>query len=151
MKRLVPLFIAFLCLTAMTASADRLPDGYLDTPWGTDLRQVMKDYPRGNLEKLHSDYVYRQFNPTREIFVRTFMFKEDSLIGVSIKFNPDYVKKSGTDRILAKFRKIFGEGAYERPSSPHLITYAWEGKETRISFGYVPKRPDMTIIVFQQK
>jgi hypothetical protein len=151
MKRLTPLIIIFLCLTAIAAAADRLPDGYGEIPWGTDLRQVMKNYPRGNLERLHNDYVYRQFRPNREIFVRTFIFEDDHLVGVSIKFNPDYVKKSGTDKLLARYRKIFGEGAYEQSPSPHVISYIWEGPKTRISFGYMPKRPDMTIMVFQQK
>ncbi len=151
MKRLTALISTVLCLTALAAYADRIPDGYRETPWGTDLRKVMADYPSGNLGRFQNDYVYRQFNPNWEIFIRTFSFKGDKLVGVSIRFNPDYVKRRGTSRILATYRKMFGEGAYERAPSPHVITYTWESGATRISFGYVPKRPDMTIMIFQQQ
>ena len=151
MKRLTALICTILCLTALAAYAERIPDGYRETPWGTDLRKVMAEYPGGNLGRHNNDYVYRQFNPNQEIFIRTFRFRDDKLMGVSIKFNPDYVKRRGTGRILSTYRKMFGEGAYERAPSPHVITYTWEDAENRISFGYTPKRPDMTIMIFEQK
>jgi hypothetical protein len=151
MKKLIPIVIAVLCLSATTAPAARIADGYADIRWGTELDQVMKSYPRGNLEKIHNNYLYRQFNPNQEIFLRTFIFDDNKLIAVSLKFNPDFVKKTGIEKLLAKHRKLYGFGTIDRTQAPHVITYFWETPRTRISFGYAPKRPDMTTMLYQQK
>lgn len=152
MKRTASLtIISTLLLFAVAAFAARIFDGYAGIKWGTDMHKVMKEYPKGKVSQLHSDVLYKQVNPNRELAQRIFVFKENKLIAVSVKFNASYVKKTGIEKLLARHKKAYGEGAIDRSGAPHMITYRWEGPKTRVSYAYAPKRPDMTVILFERK
>lgn len=151
MRPLSATLVAASLFVATAAHAARIFDGYAGVPWGTTLHDVMRLFPKGNLAKINDQFLYRQFSPNRVIFLRTFVFKEERLTAVSIRFNPDYVDRTGVETILAKHRKVYGVGTMDRSRAPHLLTYTWETRRSRLSFAYAPKRPDMTIMLYEKK
>lgn len=153
MKHIVSLAFAVMLLTAVTAFAAPALDGYEKIKWGTDLHTVMKAYPRGTMLKLDKDkqLVYKQVNPTKNIAKRLFGFKNSKLDSVAITFSSEYVKKTGFENLFKKHKKTYGEGTMDRSNAPHMISYIWEKPKTRINFTYAPKRPDMTVLMYEQK
>lgn len=143
--------ITILLLVSTAAFAAEIFNGYAGTKWGTDLHKVMRDYPNGQLIQFHSDVLYKQVNPNETLAQRIFIFKENKLTSVSVKFSVPYVKKTGIDKILAQHKKSYGDGKLDRSGGPHMTTFIWEGAKTRISFAYAAERPDMTVMLFEQK
>ena len=39
----------------------------------------------------------------------------------------------------------------DRSNAPHMMSYRWEDARTRITFAYAPKKPEMTILMYEQK
>ena len=153
MKRLIGAFVALALFTTMlpAAIAAGLYPGYARNPWGTSSHKIIKDYQKGQMGKVGELVTYQQMNPNKEIRQRTFAFKDNKLSAVTVSFNADYIKKEGIENLLAKHKKAYGEGTIDRSKAPHMITYLWEDAKTRITFAYAPKRPDLTVLMFQQK
>ncbi len=153
MKRLavVIALVAAVLVVAPSAFSARLSAGYAGMKWGTDLHKVIKTYKNGNLGKLGEQVIYKQVNPNKEISQRTFAFQDNRLNAVSITFNAAYVTKTGIENLLAKHKKAYGEGTMDRSAAPHMISYVWEDAGTKITYAYSPKRPEMTVMMFQKK
>jgi hypothetical protein len=153
MHRFLTLIVALfaLLISLQAAFAAGLFPGYAGNPWGTSSHKIIKDYLKGQMGQVGELVTYQQKNPNKEIRQRTFAFKDNKLNAVTVSFNADYIKKEGIEKLLAKHKKAYGEGTMDRSKAPHLITYLWEDAKTRITFAYAPKRPDLTILMFQQK
>ncbi|KAF0219499.1 MAG: hypothetical protein FD174_1959 [Geobacteraceae bacterium] len=147
----ISIILATLLVSATAAFPAGLFAGYAGMKWGTDLHKVMNKYRNGNLGKLGDQVIYKQVKPNREMSQRTFGFKESGLNAVSVTFNAAYVKKTGIENLLAKHKKSYGEGVMDRSAAPHMITYVWEDGNSRITFAYSPRRPEMTVLMYQQK
>lgn len=137
------------CVSA--AFAAKIFAGYGKMAWGTDFHQVVKAYPKGEMTKLGKQDVYKQKAPSKELKQRSFAFRDGKLAAVSLTFHPDYVKKTGIENLLARQKKQFGEGTIDRSGAPHMVSYRWEDAGTRITFAYAPKKPDMTILMYERK
>jgi hypothetical protein len=147
-----PVLIVFSLLFAVSSAfAAGVPDGYSGLKWGTDLQAVMKQYKGGATSKVHDEVLYKQTSPNREVATRIFMFRDNKLTAVSVKFDAEYVMKIGIDSLLAQHKKAYGEGTLDKSKGPHMTTFIWDGHSTRITYAYAPKRPDMCVILFQQK
>lgn len=151
MKKLSVVLLSLMLLVAVTAHAAALFGGYGKSPWGSTIQSITKAYPKGKMGKLGKQDIYKQLNPSKEIKQRVFAFSANKLVAVSVTMNPDYVRKSGIEKLLAKQKKIFGEGVIDRTGAPHMVTFRWQDNGTRITFAYAPKRPEMTVMMFEKK
>ncbi|HEY5975545.1 MAG TPA: hypothetical protein VIU41_12450 [Geobacteraceae bacterium] len=152
MIRKMPLLLTLLLiLSAGAAMAAGLFAGYGKLAWGSGFHDVNKAYPKGEMSKLGTQDIYKQKAPAKEYKQRSFAFRDGKLYAVSLTFNPAYVKKAGIESLLAKQRKQFGEGVMDRSNAPHMMSYRWEDARTRITFAYAPKKPEMTILMYEQK
>jgi hypothetical protein len=152
MIRKMPLLLSLLLtLIAGVSLAAGLFAGYGKLAWGSGFHAVNKAYPKGEMGKLGSQDVYKQKAPSKEIRQRSFAFREGKMYAVSVTFNPDYVKKTGVEKLLAKQKKQYGEGIMDRSNAPHMMSYRWEDARTRITFAYAPKKPEMTVLMYEQK
>lgn len=142
------LLMVSLCLPAFGAE---LFAGYGKMPWGTDAHKIVNTFSKGEMAKLGAQDIYKQKNPNKEMKQRTFAFRDSKLVAVSVTFNPAYVKKVGIETLLAKHKKVYGEGTIDRSNAPHMVSYKWDGAATRITFAYAPKRADMTVLLFEKK
>ncbi|GFO70453.1 hypothetical protein GMLC_40320 [Geomonas limicola] len=149
-KIVVCLFTVMLLALSANSFAAALPNGYEEIKWGTLFHKIMEVYPKGKMTEYNKEMVYTQENPDETIASRMFAFKEGLLTSVSVTFESRYVMKTGVDKMLQKYIKQFGKGK-QGPKSSHMSTYVWENKQTRISFLYVPKRADMTVLQFEKK
>jgi hypothetical protein len=150
MKKL--LFLLLLTLfSATTLQAAQIFTGYGKTKWNSDIKSVTKAYPKGKMAKLGAQDIYKQLKPSKEIKQRTFAFSEGKLVAVSVTLDPEHVKKNGIEKVLASQQKQYGEGAMDRSGAPHMITYRWQDNATRITFAYAPKRPEMTVLMYEKK
>jgi hypothetical protein len=147
----VLIMIALLLLSLSTVFAAGIPEGYAGLKWGTEAQAVMKQYKGGETSKIHDEVLYKQTSPNKEIATRVFMFKDNKLTAVSVKFDAEYVMKIGIDSLLAQHKQAYGEGTLDKSKGPHMTTFIWDGRSTRITYAYAPKRPDMCVILFQQK
>lgn len=145
----IPAAVIVISLSA-TARAE-VPAGYEKLRWGTEFAKVVKQYPKGSVTKMHEDVIYRQQSPSKTIARRLFGFRGGKLYTVSITYDKGYVQKTGIEKLLAEQKKRFGEARVDSSQAPHMVNCVWEGKETRVTFAYAPKRPDMTVIMFDQK
>ncbi|GFO60719.1 hypothetical protein GMST_30440 [Geomonas silvestris] len=151
MKKIVFCFLAVMLLTLSANSyAASIPNGYEEIRWGTLFHKIMEDYPKGKMTEYNKEMVYTQDNPDQAIASRMFAFKDGLLTSVSVTYDSRYVQKTGIDAMLQKYIKQYGKGK-QGPKSSHMSTYVWEGKQTRITFMYVPKRADMTVLQFEKK
>jgi hypothetical protein len=141
---------AIMLATATIAPAVNLPEGYGDTKWGTHFHKVMESYPKGQIGEYNKDIIYTQENPDETIATRIFAFKEGKLTSVAVTFSAKYVRKSGLENLRLRYMKQYGKGKTTGNSS-HMVSYAWEGKHTRVTFIYVPNRLDMTVIQYEKK
>jgi hypothetical protein len=140
-----------MLLAATTANAvNNLPDGYENIKWGTHFHKVIEAYPKGELGEYNKEIVYTQDNPEETVATRIFAFKDGKLASVAVTFSADYVKKTGLENLRLKYMKQYGKGITVENTS-HMVSYAWEGKHTRVTFIYVPNRVDMTVIQFEKK
>lgn len=136
---------------ATTISAATIPSGYEKLDWNTGFSEVKNIYRHGQMAKLGEEVIYKQNKPTHEVARRNFGFRNGRLHTVSITFNKGFIEKKGIEQLLIEQKKKFGEGVMDRSQAPHMINYVWEGGDTKITFAYAPKRPDMTVIIFEQK
>ncbi len=146
-------FLAIVLVLGMFSSAlaAGLFAGYAGNKWGTDMHAIVKSYPKGDLAQLGGQVLYKQKSPNKEIRQRTFAFRENRLTAVTVTFHPDYVKKAGIETLLKKHKKAYGAGALDNSGAPHMVSYRWEDPNTKITFAYAPKRPDMTILMYEKK
>lgn len=151
MKKLIYLLCLLTFLFSSVAMAAQLFAGYGKQPWGTTVESVKKTYPKGTLSKLGTQDLYKQLNPSSEIKQRMFFFTANKLVTVSVTLNPDYVKKTGIEKLLAKQKKLYGEGVIDRTGAPHMVTNIWQDQSTRFTFAYAPKRPEMTVLMYEKK
>jgi 5-formyltetrahydrofolate cyclo-ligase len=151
MKKIYLMFLPLLVLFAVSVCAAPLFDGYGKQPWGASIKSVTRAYPKGKLAKLGTQDIYKQVNPSKEIRQRTFAFAADKLVAVSVTMDPDYVTKQGIEKLLEKQKKLYGDGLVDRSGAPHMVTYRWQGQGTRITFAYAPKRPEMTVLMYEKK
>jgi hypothetical protein len=150
MIRCLVVAVALLFVTQADLSAAPLFAGYAKTPWGADVKTVTKAYPKGKMSKLGAQDIYRQLNPSPEIKQRSFAFAGGKLVAVSVTLNPGHVKKAGIEKLLAKQKKLNGEGVMDRTGAPHMVTYRWQDRATRITFAYAPKSPEMTVLMYEK-
>lgn len=146
----VAIFMGLLLLMS-NVHAGTIPSGYEKLSWGAEFTQVSKKYPRGQLAKLGSEVIYKQQKPTKMIARRNFAFSNGRLHAITIAFEKRYIESKGIEQLLGEQKQSFGEGHMDRSQAPHMIRYIWEGADTKITFAYAPKRPDMTMIMYEQK
>jgi hypothetical protein len=151
MKRFAIILTICLSVLNITEWACAFFPGYVTTPWGTDATKVMKSFPKGIMGRLHNQLIYKQLQPTKDIRQRSFAFHDNKLHAITISFAPAYVNKIGIENLLAKHQKQFGTGKMDRSNAPHLISCVWEDDTTRITFAYAPRKPEYTVLMFQQK
>lgn len=151
MKKYLLLLTVLLLSLFSVAFAGQIFSGYGKQPWGAEMKSVMKAYPKGKILKLGSQDIYKQLKPSSEIKQRTFAFTAGKLVAVSVTMNPDYVNKNGIEKLLAKQKKLYGDGVIDRAGAPHMVTYRWQDQATRITFAYAPKKPEMTVLMFERK
>ena len=151
MKKLSTILLTIILFTAVSAFAATIFSGYGKLPWGADIKSVSRAYPKGKMAKLGAQDTYKQLKPTKDIKQRTFAFAANKLVAVSVTMDPAYVSKNGIEKLLAKQQKLYGEGVIDRTGAPHMLTYRWQDKATRITFAYAPKRPEMTVMMYEKK
>jgi len=151
MKKLSLLLLAIILLSGTALFAAEIFGGYGKLPWDADIKRVTRAYPKGNMAKLGTQDVYKQLKPSKDIKQRTFAFAANKLVAVSVTMDPAYVSKAGIEKLLAKQKKIYGEGVIDRSGAPHMVTYRWQDKGSRITFAYAPKRPEMTVLMYEKK
>lgn len=145
------LLLSLLVLLPVVVSAAPLFAGYGKAPWGADMNNVVKSYPKGKPSKLGVQDIYKQVKPNSEMKQRTFAFAGRKLVAVSVTLDPAYVTKTGIEKLLAKQKKLYGEGVMDRSGAPHMVTYRWQDQKTKITFAYAPKRPEMTVLMYEKK
>lgn len=151
MKKSLFLLSFLMLLVAFPLYAAEMFSGYGKVKWGSDPKTVSKVYPKGKMSKLGVQDVYKQLKPSREIKQRSFAFTDGKLVAVSVTYDPEHVQKTGIEKLLAAQQKQYGEGAMDRSGAPHMITYRWQKSATKITFAYAPKRPEMTVIMYEKK
>jgi hypothetical protein len=151
MKKYSALFCLMTFLLSSTAFAAQIFAGYGKQPWGTDVKGISKAYPKGAIAKLGAQDTYKQLKPSREIKQRTFAFAANKLVAVSVTMDPAYVTKNGIEKLLEKQKKLYGDGVIDRSGAPHMVKYIWQDQSTRITFAYAPKRPEMTVLMYEKK
>lgn len=147
------IFLALLMVFALCTQllAAQLFAGYAKLPWGSSMKSVTKAYPKGQSSKMGAQDIYKQVNPSKELRQRTFAFQDEKLVAVTVTFSPEYVKKTGAEKILEKQVKQYGEGMMDKSSAPHMVSYKWQGDGIKITFGYAPHKPEMTMMMFEKK
>lgn len=151
MKKLIYLSLLLILVATTALHAAEIFAGYGKLKWGSDVKSVVKAYPKGKMAKLGAQDIYKQVKPSKNIKQRTFAFSGNSLVAVSVTMDPYYVKKTGIEKVLAEQQKIYGEGVIDRSGAPHMMTYRWQNQATRITFAYAPKRPEMTVLMYERK
>ena len=125
--------------------------GYAGSPWETDIAAIIKAYPKGTLGKLNNQIIYKQAQPNRELRQRSFAFRENKLVAVTLSFSPEFVSKTGIEHLLAIHQKNFGPAQVDRTNAPHLLAYIWDNGKTKVTFAYMPGKLEYTVLMFQQK
>lgn len=145
--------VMFACLLGWVtyACSSTISAGYENLGWGTGIAQVLKKYPRGQMARLGAEIIYIQHKPAKGIARRNFAFSDGKLHAITLTFDKVYVEAIGIERLLDAQKQKFGDGIMDRTQAPHMISYIWEGADTRITFAYAPKRADMTMIMYEQK
>lgn len=153
MKKNVSAFLTLMLLLFASNSfaAGKIFDGYGETRWGTTHQKVMETYQKGKLGEYDKQFVYLQENPDDTIDSRLFAFKDGKLTSVAVTFKGKYVADTGLEKLKQQYIKKYGPGkAGIQSKKAHMITHYWEGKQTRISFIWVPNRPEMTVLQFEK-
>jgi hypothetical protein len=150
MKKLSIILLVIMLLSGAVVFAAEIFGGYGKMPWGTDINSITKAYPKGKMDKLGTQDIYKQLKPAKDIKQRIFVFNDNKLVEVTVTMDPDYVKKTGIEKLLARQKKIYGEGVIDRTREPHMVTLLWQDKDTRITFVYAPKRPDMAVMMYNK-
>ncbi len=143
--------VAISLVLNMLAFAEKTLSGYENLGWNDGFSRVYNKYPGGQMMKFGGEAVYKQQKPTKSIARRSFGFKDGKLHAVSVTYEKSYVKRIGIERLLSELKRKLGEGTMDRSLAPHMIRYIWDGIDTKITFAYAPKRPDMTVIMYEAK
>jgi len=123
--------------------------GYEKVDWSSTVESVQVKYPRGQINRLAGEVIYRQFKPSKQISRRNFAFKKGFLRTVSVTFDKQYVVNQGIEKLFQGFIEKYGEGVMDGSQAPYMISYMWHGRDTKVTFSYAPKRPDMTVILYE--
>ena len=67
MKKYILLLCLLTFLLSSAALAAQFFAGYGKQPWGTTVKSIKKTYPKGTLEKIGTQDVYKQLKPSSEI------------------------------------------------------------------------------------
>lgn len=151
MKKYFYLFCLLAFMLSSVAYAAPIYAGYGKQPWGADVKRVIRVYPKGEMIKLGTQDAYKQLKPSGDIKQRIFAFAGNKLVAVSVTMDPVYVTKNGIEKLLEKQKKNYGDGVIDRTGAPHMVTHRWQDQSTRITFAYAPKRPEMTILMYEKK
>ncbi len=149
--KIIIVVVAISLVLNMLAFADKTLSGYESLGWNDGFSRVYNKYPGGQMMKFGVEAVYKQQKPAKSIARRSFGFKDGKLHAVSVTYEKNYVKRIGIERLLSELKRNFGEGTMDRSLAPHMIKYIWDGIDTKITFAYAPKRPDMTVIMYEEK
>lgn len=139
-----------IALIILTNTAVSFAGGYESVFWGSELSAISKKYPNGHKLKLGSGELYRQSQPTRQIVRRTFAFSSKGLHTVTVVFDSNYVKQKKLENITSEMTKRYGMAEIDRSNAPEKLSMHWVKDDTRITFGYYPRRSDMTVMLFQK-
>ena len=150
-KLLCTAIIGSVMILGGTCWGGDLFPGYAGSPWETDISAIIKIYPRGTLGKLNNQIIYKQVQPSSELRQRSFAFRDNKLVAVTLSFAPDFVSKTGIEHLLAIHQKNFGPANLDRTNAPHLLAYIWDNGKTKVTFAYMPGKLDYTVLMFQQK
>lgn len=145
----VILSICLMILLFSSSEAGTIPTGYEKVGWNSSVESVRAKYPKGQINKLSDEVIYRQFRPNRQVARRNFAFKNGRLHTVSVTFEKEYVEKHGIEKLFQEYVKRYGEAVMDSSQAPHMISYLWSGVDTKISLSFAPKRPDMTVILYE--
>lgn len=150
MTRLTTALLAFaLLLLSINCHAATIPNGYEDIRWGTMFHKIVEAYPKGKMAEYDKQMVYTQEKPDETIASRMFVFKDGLLVSVAVTFEGKYVSKTGVEKLKQKFMQQYGKGKAGKQGT-HMSTYVWNGKQTKVSFLYVPNHPEMTVLQFEK-
>jgi hypothetical protein len=151
-KRAICFLTAMLLVIAANAYAAKIFDGYEGLKWGTHFHKVIEAYPKGQISEYNKEIVYSQDNPDETIATRLFAFKDGKLMSVAVTFDGKFVTKTGLENLKQKYVKQYGKGkSGGQGKSAHMVSHSWEGKQTLITFVFVPNRPEMTVLQFEKK
>jgi hypothetical protein len=139
-----------LAVLISVSDAGNIPDSYEKVSWDSSVKSVVAKYPQGRLGKLAEELIYRQYKPNAQIARRNFAFREGKLHTVTVTYEKRYIEKHGIERLLQMHSKRYGEGVMDASQAPHMISWSWQSASTRILFAYAPKRPDMTVMIYEQ-
>jgi hypothetical protein len=124
--------------------------GYEAATWGSSVESIIARYPKGHLGKMADEVIYRQFNPTARIARRNFAFNSGKLHTVTVIYAQKHIEKYGIDKLLQDFNRLHGEGVMDVSQAPHMLSCTWEAGEIKVTLAYAPKRPDMTVAIYQK-
>lgn len=140
--------VVFVCVAAPEGRTAVL-SGYERVTWGASINDVAKHYPRGQKGQLGGELFYRQFKPSTAIARRNFAFKDNRLHVVSVSYDRRYIEKHGLERLLAEQCKLHGKGRLDTVMAPQMVSWVWEHADTKVTLSYVPKRPDITVMLYE--
>jgi len=140
--------VFFVCGTAQEGNT-AAPSGYERVSWGTNIDAVAKHYPRGQKGRLGDELFYRQFKPSNAIARRNFAFKDNRLHVVSVSYDRRYIERCGLERLLFEQRKLHGAGRLDTTMAPQMVSWVWVHADTKVTLSYVPKRPDITVMLYE--
>jgi hypothetical protein len=145
------LFISFFIVFNLFSysEAGTIPAGYEKVGWNSSVESVRVKYPGGQIVTLADAIIYRQYKPVNNILRRNFAFKNGFLRTVSVTLEKRYVVKLGVEKLRQDYVRKYGDGQMDSSQAPHIINCVWEDSGTRIYLSYAPKRPDMTVIIFE--
>jgi hypothetical protein len=152
-RRLIFLWTLICVLSLCSIPSEGSPawiKGYEATAWGSSVESVIARYPKGQLGKMADEVVYRQFGPSSRIARRNFAFNSGKLHTVTVVYAPKYIEKYGIDKLLQDFNRLHGEGVMDVSRAPHMLSCVWEAGDNKVTLAYAPKRPDMTVAIYQQ-
>jgi len=142
----------FMLLAVMIVNSEAVTirPGYEKVLWDSAVESVISKYPRGQLGKLAEEVVYRQYKPSPTIARRNFAFSKNKLHTVTVVYEKRYIEKYGIEKLLGDYSKRYGDGLMDAAQAPHMISCSWQSDNTRILLSYAPKRPDMTVIIYEK-
>lgn len=145
MKLIFTIFIYFFMVTVAYSA------GYENVSWGSSIDSVVKKYPNGQKLIMGENALYRQAKPNKKLAKRIFGFNRTGLHTVTVVFEKEYVKKQKLEVIVFEQNKVFGQALVDRSQAPEKMLLQWKIDNSKITLGYSPQRPDMTVMIFERK
>lgn len=142
--------LILIATVAMSSEAGTTHSVYEKLAWDSSIKSVIARYPRGQIGKLAEEVVYRQYKPSPQIARRNFAFSKDKLHTVTVVYEKHYIEKYGIEKLLRDYSKRYGDGVMNTSQAPHMISCSWQSGDTRVQLAYAPKRPDMTVIIYEK-